>query len=187
MPSRRPRTTSTRPTPRSSSASCWLAPATGTAPGRRSSVRPPPTTPGPPRRRATGSPPCRARPLPQRRPDVVDPISLGAIAGVAITEGIKFLYNQADAILTRRAERKRAKKDGAPPPEDPIPGETPPVLEGRLAPLTVDDAAADEHAEQLKALRGQLEDYARGYNDVDEGGPEVVRATLALRDAIEDI
>jgi hypothetical protein len=118
---------------------------------------------------------------------MVDPLSLGAIAGVAITEGIKFLYNQAGAVLTRRAERKRAKKAGTAPPEEPIPVDTPNVVEGSLRPLTVDEQAADEHAEQLKVLRNALEDYALGWSDPSDGGPEMIRQTLALRDAIEDI
>jgi hypothetical protein len=116
---------------------------------------------------------------------MVDPLTLGA--GVALTEGIKFLYNQAGAILTRRAERKQAEKAGAPAPENPIAVETPEVVEGRLAPVTVDPKAADEHADQLKALRNVLEDYAQGWSDPSEAGDEVLRQTAALRDAIEDV
>jgi hypothetical protein len=118
---------------------------------------------------------------------VVDPLSIGAIAGVALTEGIKFLYSQADAILKRRAERKAAAKSGAAAPAEPIAVATPSAFTGTLAPLQIDQEAADEHAENLKELRHVLEDQALGHAPSGEVDPDVIRATLALRDAIEDI
>src|SRR3712207_3724713 len=94
---------------------------------------------------------------------MVDPLSVAALTGVALTEGIRFLYNQADAILKRRAERKRAQEEGGDSPDAPIAVETPEIIEGRLAPMSVDVEAADRLAVELKDLRRQLEDYAQGY------------------------
>jgi hypothetical protein len=118
---------------------------------------------------------------------MVDPLSLAVLTGVALTEGIKFLYQQADAILKRRAERKAAEQRGAPPPADPIAVESPPIVDGRLSPMTVDARAADELADELKDLRRRLDDYAQGYEIPGDGDQEVLRTTSALRDAIEDI
>jgi hypothetical protein len=126
-------------------------------------------------------------PLDETRPDVVEPLSLAVLTGVALTEGIKFLYGQADAILKRRAERKRAERLGTPPPAEPIAVRTPEIVDGRLAPISVDVVAADELADELKELRHQLDDYAQGYETPRDGDPDVLLAASALRDAIEDI
>ncbi len=119
---------------------------------------------------------------------MVDPVSIAALTGVALTEGIKFLYNQADAILKRRAEHKRV-VEGQPAPTAPPPQpvETPSVLVGSLRPIEIDDAAADELAGELKALRHRLEDIAEGYETPRDGDPSVLAAVTALRDAIEDV
>ena len=117
---------------------------------------------------------------------MVDPFSIGAVAGLALTEGIKFLYNQAGEILKRRAERKAAAKAGEAPPAEPIAvEETPEAFTGTLSPLRIDDKAADEQAQNLKDFRRTVEDHALG--DAADADPGVIRATLALRDAIEDI
>lgn len=115
---------------------------------------------------------------------MVDPFSIGAVAGLALTEGIKFLYGQAGEILRRRAERKAAAKAGQAPPAEPIAVEkTPEAFAGSLGPMAVDDDAAEEQAQNLKELRRTIEDHELG--DADEA--ETIRATLALRDALEDI
>ena len=118
---------------------------------------------------------------------MADPLSAVALTGVALAEGIKFLYNQADGILKRRAERKEAERVGTAPPTEPILVETPEIVAGQLAPISVDASAADALADELKELRRKLEDYAQGYETPSNGDPEVLRTTLALRDAIEDI
>ncbi len=118
---------------------------------------------------------------------MVEPVSIAVLTGVALTEGIKFLYNQADAILKRRAESKRAAagQPTATAREQPV--ETPPVVVGRLRPIEIDEAAADELAGELKALRHRLEDIAEGYETPRDGDPSVMAAVAALRDAIEDV
>lgn len=118
---------------------------------------------------------------------MAEPLSIAVLTGVALTEGIKFLYNQADTILKRRAERKRAGQATPPGPESPIAVQTPEVVQGRLAPVSVDVQAADNLADELKELRRRLEDYAQGYETPRDGDPELLRTMLALRDAIEDV
>ena len=116
---------------------------------------------------------------------MVDPFSIAAVGGIALAEGIKFLYGQAGKILDRRAERRAAAKAGqAAPPAEPIAvGETPEAFTGTLAPMEVDDAAAEEQARNLVELRRTIEDHEQG----DAADADAIRAALALRDALEDI
>jgi hypothetical protein len=58
---------------------------------------------------------------------------------------------------------------------------------GRLRPIEIDEAAADELAGELKALRHRLEDIAEGYETPRDDDPSVLAAAAALRDAIEDV
>jgi hypothetical protein len=109
---------------------------------------------------------------------MTDPLSLAVLGGVAITEGIKFLYGQASAILQRRRERN----------EEPIPVEAPPdLLDGQLEPMTIDHAAADELEPELLRLYGQLTVYAQGLQEADPNDAELRKATALLRDAIEGV
>jgi hypothetical protein len=41
-------------------------------------------------------------------------LTLGVLGGVALSEGIKFLYGQATELLKRRRKRKDAKKAAEP-------------------------------------------------------------------------
>jgi hypothetical protein len=105
---------------------------------------------------------------------MIEPFSIGALGAIALTDGIKFLYAQAGEILKRRRERQ-ATADPAPAAE---------LLEGELAPLQLDPAAADELTEELRRLRRQLADIADG---IEPARATDVAATLALREAIESI
>lgn len=119
---------------------------------------------------------------------MVDPISLGALGAVALTQGIQFLYTQAGAILQRRRERRDAVAAGTAPPAEPIPVQDPShVLNGQLAPLHIDEAAAEELANVVRDLRKELSDYAQGVEPESGDVDDAVRNTLALRDALESI
>ncbi len=118
---------------------------------------------------------------------MVEPVSAAVLAGVALTEGIKFLYDQAGEILSQRAERKRAEKAGQQNPVAALDVTTPSIVQGHLAPLTIDDNAADRLAGELIELRRRLDVYAAGYEDPPAGDRGVLASTFALRDAIEDI
>ncbi|MFD3504742.1 hypothetical protein [Streptomyces sp. NPDC058678] len=118
---------------------------------------------------------------------MVEPLSIAVLTGVALTEGIKFLYGQSDAILKRRAETRQAAARGEETPAELIPVQTPDVIEGRLQPIRIDPDAAEELADVLKDLRRRLEDYAQGYETPSDGNLDVLRATQELRNAIEDV
>jgi hypothetical protein len=53
---------------------------------------------------------------------VVEPVSLGALGGVALTEPIKLLYAQVSELLKRRRDRaEKAAEAPAVPPEQAAP------------------------------------------------------------------
>jgi hypothetical protein len=106
---------------------------------------------------------------------MIEPFSLGALGAIALTDGIKFLYAQAGEILKRRRERTAT----------PVPA--PGLLEGELAPLQLDLTEGDERTAELRHLRRRLTDIADDIEPAEETDAEVVRATLALREAIESI
>lgn len=118
---------------------------------------------------------------------MVDPFSAGALGAVAVVEGIRFVYNQAGEVLKRRRERREAARAGTPPPAEPIVVEEASVLRGRLAPVEIDDRAADELAGELKALRARLNDYATGVDVPDDDDTDAIASMRALRDALESI
>ncbi|MFD5848228.1 hypothetical protein [Streptomyces chartreusis] len=118
---------------------------------------------------------------------MVEPLSIGVLTGVALTDGIKFLYGQADAILRRRAEARQAAACGGETEAEPVPVRTPDVIEGRLHPVRIDPDAAEELADVLKDLRRRLEDYAQEYETPRDGDLDVLRAMRELRDAIEAV
>jgi len=129
---------------------------------------------------------------------MTDPLTLAALGAVALTEGIKFLYNQASELLKRRRERKKAADEAAAaqaqhaePAAPPAPVEVaaPPVVEGELAPVTVDDDALDRLAEQISGLRHDLGRYVDDTDPapVDPSDERLVATVDALRQAIEAV
>ncbi|WP_147425021.1 hypothetical protein [Bailinhaonella thermotolerans] len=95
-----------------------------------------------------------------------DPISLAVLGGAALTEGIRFLYDQAGAALERRRERRRTPDIVSEPDELPEPDEA------RVAALEA----------QIRALRGDLEGRAAAGDDAD-----LRRRADALRVVLEAV
>jgi hypothetical protein len=106
---------------------------------------------------------------------MVDPLSLAGLAGVALTEGIKFLYTQAGEALKRWWARD----------EQPIAVEQPGVVEGRLEPLVIDVDAAPRLEGDIQQLWSALAPYAQGMRPVDPSNAELVEVTDGLRRALE--
>jgi hypothetical protein len=129
---------------------------------------------------------------------MADPLTLTALGAVALTEGIKFLYTQASELLKRRRERKKAAADAAAAraeqaaraaPAAPVEVATPAVVEGELAPVTVDDGALDRLAEEISGLRHDLGRYVDETDPapVDPSDERLVATVDALRQAIEAV
>jgi hypothetical protein len=111
---------------------------------------------------------------------VPDPLTLGVLGGVALSEGIKFLYGQATELLKRRRERKDAKKAAEPVQT--------PELEGELRqPLEVDAEALERLAPDLLELRRELNDYADDLKPVDPEDPQLLATADAVRQILEAV
>ena len=118
----------------------------------------------------------------------MDPLSLTALGGVALAEGIKFLYGQAGEVLKRWwARRDRA--DGQTKPSDVGPIEPPSngIIAGTLHPLEVDYDAVERLEAGLQSLWSALAPYAQGMRRVDPADESLVRATNGLRRGLESV
>ena len=89
---------------------------------------------------------------------MVDPLSVGVLGGVALSEGIKFLYGQVTELLKRR--RDRAEQAAAAPPV--VPAGLVEVLDAPLSPRPVNLEVVAGNEARLLELRRELGDYADG-------------------------
>lgn len=109
---------------------------------------------------------------------MTDPLTLGALGGVVLGEGIRFLYDQARELLARwRAKRDREVVDA-----DAAGAE---VLDAPLPAVEVPAARVSEHAELLTSLRRELIEYAEEGRAPEPGDHDLLRRVEALRRALE--
>ncbi|MFD9949981.1 hypothetical protein ACFWYW_28355 [Nonomuraea sp. NPDC059023] len=108
---------------------------------------------------------------------MADPVTLAALSAVALSEGIKFLYDQAAELIRRRRERK----DAAAQVEIEAPAG---VLAEQATPLVADlDKVADLEARLIEARRA-LTVYLAGdefAKPVDPADKELTQAANHLR------
>lgn len=104
----------------------------------------------------------------------MEPVTLAAIGAVALSEGVKFLYDQAGEAIRWWRER-RADPDRAAHPL-PVVGDAP----ADLQPATVDIPAMERLEPEIRALRSALGPY------VDDVAPEPVDAADANLIAVVD-
>ena len=118
----------------------------------------------------------------------MEPFTLGAIGAVVLTEGIKFLYNQAGEVLKRRREHREAAAAGTTTEETvPINATAPPIFEGTLAPTAVDFDVVERLGQDLKDLRDGLADYAQEIEPVDPKNENLLKTVDALRQIMEAV
>ena len=103
--------------------------------------------------------------------EAVDPILMGA-AGAALTEGVKFLYQQAAEILSSWRARRRDASAAPPRALSPPPG----VSVGEAKPVA--DAPADQTLETLQELKDLAEPIKDGTIDVTDPAAREVIAEL---------
>ncbi len=112
---------------------------------------------------------------------MVDPLSLAALGGAALTGGITFLYGQVTELLKRR--RDRAEQAAAAPPT--VPAGPVEVLDGALVARPVDlDVVAGNDARLLE-LRRELAVYADGLARADPADERLLERVAALRGLLE--
>jgi len=115
---------------------------------------------------------------------MADPFTAAAIGGVVLTEGIKFLYNQAGEVLKRWRERRdtggaHAEPATLRPPEG--------LLEGTVQPVEPKDDQAERLEQELRETRRLLADYAEGIAVPKPGDPLVAEQADALRRLLEAV
>ncbi|MEU2453344.1 hypothetical protein ABZ605_25100 [Streptomyces sp. NPDC012765] len=118
-------------------------------------------------------------------------LPLAAVTATVLTEGVRFLYEQAGALLARR--RERAAEVGA--AEEDAAGEraaeesspTPPVVaEPRELPAA-DPVLVERFEAELRGLRADLHEYASGVDPVTTTDRELLVRVDALRRVLEAI
>jgi hypothetical protein len=112
----------------------------------------------------------------------VDPLSLGALSAVAITEGIKFLYGQAGEILKRWAARRDEHAK-----DTPIAVSAPDIIEGEIEPVVPNWETVQRLEEELHRLRGRLNPYYEGTKKTDPGNEDLISDVDALRRGLEAV
>jgi len=116
---------------------------------------------------------------------MADPLTLTAVGAVVLTEGIKFLYQQAGEVLKRWRERKDAGKSAATEPaEVELPSA---AFEGQLEQPQVNLEAVERLEQDLRDLRAAVADYAQGIDNVDPRNEQLLQTTDALRHAMEAV
>lgn len=111
-----------------------------------------------------------------------EPISLALVGGV-LTEGFKFLFEQASSLVraarARRADAKAAAEGAEAPEVVVVPVPDTGVLDGPVA-ATVDGRLLDRESRRLIALAGALAPYASGDAEIDTDDVDLM-AALAER------
>ena len=112
-------------------------------------------------------------------------LSLAALGAVVLSEGVRFLYDQAGELIRQRRARS-AGKAGSGAGEA---GSTAPpavVAEPRELP-SPDLTQVDRFADELRELRRDLSEFASGVDPVDPNDEHLVARIDALRQVLEVI
>jgi hypothetical protein len=115
-----------------------------------------------------------------------EPISLALVGGVVLTEGVKFLFDQASSLIRAARERRAAAKEVASETPEvvvvPVPDTG--VLDGPVA-GTVDVSLLDQEKRRLIKLAGALAPYANGDAEIDTNDGELLAAVADVRTLLE--
>ena len=120
---------------------------------------------------------------------MAEPITLAVVGTIALTEGIKFLYNQAGELL----KHWRARRDDAANPAaqsekiQPTDVRLPLAFEGQLVEPKIHLEALEQLADDLRDTRKELSDYADGIEPVDNKNETLLAKTDALRRLLEAV
>jgi hypothetical protein len=117
---------------------------------------------------------------------MAEEFTLAVAGGVVLTEGIKFLYNQAAEVLKRWRER-RDSASGAKHEKIPVTETPPPIFEGELAPLEIHLDMVEPLKDHLLKLRGSLANYADELEPVDPSNQQLLETIDALRQVMEAV
>jgi hypothetical protein len=116
-----------------------------------------------------------------------DPFTLSAIGGVALAEGIKFLYQQTGDALKRWRERRSAASAKPNAQTQSIEIKLPPVFEGQLLEPKIHFDAVDRLEPQLRAVRQELSSFADETSETDATNEDLLDRVDSLRLMLEAI
>ncbi|WP_123970114.1 hypothetical protein [Streptomyces sp. TLI_185] len=109
-----------------------------------------------------------------------EPITLAAIGATALTEGIRFLYDQAADLLRRMRDRTER-------PDGPIDVDAGGALDSPLESVSIRYSRAEAQTDAIRALRRELADYADGIAEVDPADNHLLEVVDALRRLLETV
>ena len=115
-----------------------------------------------------------------------DPITLAAVTTIAVTEGVKFLYNQAGELLKYWREKKKAAAAATPEPKPPE-VKLPEVFEGQLSSPKIHDDVLGRVEQNISDIRKELSEYADGVQEIEPTNEAVLAQVDALRQLIEAV
>lgn len=110
----------------------------------------------------------------------MDPLTLAA-GTLALTEGIKFVFEQARDLIKRWHDKRDRRDETA----IEVPATTSPALDAELQPATIEQEFVAEHQQDLAALRSRLTPYAEDGLEPDRNDRELLAAVDALRRLLE--
>lgn len=112
-------------------------------------------------------------------------ISLALLGGAVLTEAVRFLFDQASALI-RAARQRRAEAQNAVEPNAVVTVAVPAnsVLDGPVA-ATVDGRLLDEENRRLIALAGAIARYASGDAEIDPADGDLMAAVAEVRAMLE--
>ena len=117
-----------------------------------------------------------------------DPLASLAILGpAALTEGVRFLYDQAGELLKRRRDRREVGKASAASQPGEVAAASARDLEGALAPLVVDANALEQVEQCIREFRDALQGYVEGHKRIHSGDVRLLEMADALRQCLEAI
>jgi hypothetical protein len=121
-----------------------------------------------------------------------EPLTIAAVGAIVLTEGVKFLYGQATELLKRWRDRREATAKGdaaAAEAAARVTLESPPVIEGKLAPPVIHFDVLERSEETLKDLRRALAEYADEVDPrpIDATNEQLMEAADALRQLLEAV
>lgn len=121
-----------------------------------------------------------------------EPITLAVVSGLVLTEGIKFLYGQANDLLKGWRARRDAKKQAAVkvPPMPTLDAPPPDVLDGSVdTSQQADELLLEKHERELDAAKKALAKYTHPDDPepVDPGDVELRGEVDRLRRLLESI
>ena len=118
-----------------------------------------------------------------------EPITLAIVGGAILTEGIKFLYNQAGEVLKSWRQRREsgAKQAQAVENVQPVDVKLPSAFEGQLKEPQIHFDTVEQVNTQIQEIRRNLSEYAEEIVKVDPTDPNLLSNVDALRRLLEAV